>query len=59
MLVGFVGLLGNQLDPLLGAGVDVPGLVAVRDGYLLQFIEAIADRRDLPTSRMLCSQTGA
>src|SRR4029077_8255569 len=47
MLVGFVSLLRCQLDTLLAAGIDVFDLVAVLSGYLLQFIQAIADRLGL------------
>ena len=48
MLVGFGGLFRNQLKTLLGPIVGVLDLVAMRDGYFLQFVHSIADRRGLP-----------
>jgi hypothetical protein len=56
MLVGFVGLSGNQLNALLGAGIHVLDHLGVGRGQPIQFVDAVPDGSNLSLYVRLASK---
>ena len=56
MLIGQVGLLGNQLNTLLGTDIHVPDRFTVILGKFLELVDPIPDGLNMPPHILLAGK---